>query len=530
MPGLIIGYLPGDSNNSVNVVESNSVLSIQGNTPPLSSVIVGRSGSQNSLTIANGGAVISPSAYIGEDRSSSSNTVLVSGTGSLWSNNGTIDVGYSGSENSLVISNGATVDGASLVIIIGFYAYNNSVLVAGTGSTLNASYLSLANGSSNSLTISNGGGVISQTAVISFDGPSLGLNNYASNNSVLVTGDSSVWTNSGTLIVGDGGSGIVTVSSGGTLASSSIELSNLSDYSAATGGNGTLTIGQRGTVTSSNIVIASQSNSIGTLNFGTPGLNDTNVSLTVSAISFGSGSGTMTFSQADTSDITCTISGYGTINQQGSGTTILIASNSFSGEVTVTSGKLQIASSGTLSGGGSTLVSQGGTLENEGALSGTTSIGGTLAGNGGSFTNLQFTGDSSLIWNINSFAGIAGTNWDELNASSLDLSALSATNPVTIHVQGISGSGSTNAPTYYTFNFLNVSNSVTEFDPGDFVIDSSLFTNALGISGGSWGVATNATNGGEQVSLIYTVPEPSSYVLILLGVFAVILSLCRRSA
>ena len=70
-------------------------------------------------------------------------------------------------------------------------------------------------GSGNSLVISNGGTVANQRGTIGFN---------SSNNSVLVTGNSSVWTNSGNLDVGALGSvnSTLTVADGGTVAALNI--------------------------------------------------------------------------------------------------------------------------------------------------------------------------------------------------------------------------------------------------------------------------------------------------------------------
>ena len=669
-----IGYNPNDSNNTLNVLGSNTVL--------INSIYylwVGYSGSYNRLIISNGGSAYS---YYGAIGGGYSNSVLVTGKGSLWSNSLDMEVGSGGQGKcSLVVSNGGVVDSFfsnnSGIITIGLGSPSNSVLVTGVGSELNTGSLNLGNGSGNSLVISKGAVVTSQNTEIGLVEADVGYTNASSNNSVLVTGAGSLWTNSGTIYVGYGGrvggggigSGTLTIGTGATVAASniliasqsnsegtlnfgtpggrdtnvslitqsisfgsgvgtinfnqsnnmtiflpisgngsinqlgrgatiltgsnsfsdsivvssgSLQLGNngttvlylgngvgdsdnllltggllnnnytiIGNSSNSTGsatvsdgtwsnkgsltignsGTGSLTIGSNGVVKTSGVSFAKNYGSVGTINFGTLGGYDTNVSLITPSISFGSqeagsGTGTLNFSQSDTATITSTISGYGNlrINQLGQGTTILNTSSRFSGSVSVNDGTLLIPSTGVILGEVDTTVDSGGILQNDGIVSGATYVSGTLSGTGGGFDYLQPEGSSSLIWNINSFTGTAGTNWDFLNAFTLDLSALSATNPVTIHVQGVSGSGSTNAPAYYTFNFLNVSNSVTEFDPSDFIIDSSLFTNTLGISGGSWGVATNATSSGEQVTLIYTVPEPSSIFLLGMGLGVAVLA------
>ena len=666
-----IGYNPNDSNNTLNVLGSNTVLM---NT--IYYLWVGYSGSYNRLIISNGGSAYSFYGVIGGGYS---NSALVTGKGSLWSNLFDMEVGSGGQGKcSLVVSNGGIVDSFNTnnnsgIITIGSESSNNSVVVTGAGSELNTGSLNLGTGSGNSLVISKGGVVTSQNAQISFNDSAIGLTNASSNNSVLVTGTGSLWTNSGTISVGDG-------SSGGGVAS------------------GSLTVGTGGTVASQTIVISSQSNSVGTLNIGTLGGTDTNVSLITQSISFGGGLGMLNFNQSNSMTISIPILGNGSVNQLGRGTTILTGSNSFSGGILVSKGSLQlgpggnanlylgtgsgdsgnlvvtggtlnndnstignssnstgsatvsggvwnnfwntrgsitvgnygsgtltigvtgvvkaqniylatqlgsagtlnlgngnaagslqagsviggsgtavvnfeetngtytfsptltgnltfnqlgigkttltasnsfsgptyvnagallIASTGTLSGGGIVTVSTGATLENNGLITGNTTVNGTLAGNGGGFNNLQVAAGSSLIWNVSSFTGTAGTNWDELNAFSLDLSALSSTNPLTIYVEGISGTAVTNAPSTYVFNFLNVSNSVTGFDSSKFTVNTSLFTADQSHNGGAWSVGTNSSASGTELTLTYAVPEPTSCTLLVLGVLTLGIA-CRR--
>jgi len=265
--------------------------------------------------------------------------------------------------------------------------------------------------------------------------------------------------------------------------------------------------------------------SAGTLNLGN---GNAAGSLQAGSVIGGSGTAVVNFEETNgTYTFSPTLTGNLTFNQLGIGKTTLTASNSFSGPTYVNAGALLIASTGTLSGGGIVTVSTGATLENNGLITGNTTVNGTLAGNGGGFNNLQVAAGSSLIWNVSSFTGTAGTNWDELNAFSLDLSALSSTNPLTIYVEGISGTAVTNAPSTYVFNFLNVSNSVTGFDSSKFTVNTSLFTADQSHNGGAWSVGTNSSASGTELTLTYAVPEPTSCTLLVLGVLTLGIA-CRR--
>jgi hypothetical protein len=174
--------------------------------------------SNSSMVISNGGMVFSGSAKIG-GVGSSSNTVLVTGSNSLWSNSQSLIVGDYGSGHSMVISNGGMVSAGvtALGSTIG-RSSNNSVLVTGSNSFLNTMGLDVgSSGSGNSMVISNGAMV---SAGVTALGSAIGRFGYSSNNSVLVTGEGSRWSNATSLYVGNSGSGnSLSISNGGTVFS-----------------------------------------------------------------------------------------------------------------------------------------------------------------------------------------------------------------------------------------------------------------------------------------------------------------------
>jgi T5SS/PEP-CTERM-associated repeat protein len=205
----VIGYAAAATNNSVLVTGAGSTWTNSGN------LTIGDAGSSNRLVISNGGAVFNAMGYIGSASTAIGNLVTVTGGSSSWINSGDLYVGYAGQSNRLVISNGGFVSNVN-----GFDdgvdptdAYN-SVLVTGAGSRWSNSgnlTFGLA-GHDNSLVISNGGIV-----TVGVDSK-IGDLATASNNSVLVTGPSSIWTNSGTLYVGNYGSGnSLVISNGGSV-------------------------------------------------------------------------------------------------------------------------------------------------------------------------------------------------------------------------------------------------------------------------------------------------------------------------
>ena len=131
-------------------------------------------------------------------------------------------------------------------------------------------------------------------------------------NTVVVTGSGSLLNSTGPITVGDTGSGVLTIGSGAT-------------------------------VTAPWIQIANSNNATGILNIGSIGGSDTSVTLNATNIFFGTNGGTaiLNFNQADTATIASVISGNGSLNQFGNGTTILTGYNTYNGATIVSAGILQ---------------------------------------------------------------------------------------------------------------------------------------------------------------------------------------------
>ena len=243
--GAVIGFNSNASANSALVSGPGSLWNATD-----SYLEVGFGGSGNSLVISNGGKAQNWIGVVGDQQSAIGNSATVTGTGSLWSNANILLIGASGSGNSLRISEGGLVSSLDGTIGVNARANRNSAVISGSGSLWSNgnSFTVGYGGSSNSLHISTGGGVISSNGYIGRETGSIG-------NSVTLTGAGSFWSNSGTLFIGDGGTG-------------------------TGGGSGTLTILNGATVQAAALNLVQ-----GTLNIGS-----TN-SLGTAAISLGGGSG-----------------------------------------------------------------------------------------------------------------------------------------------------------------------------------------------------------------------------------------------
>ena len=394
-------------------------------------VTVGNKNSGISLVVRNGGELHSFATIIGTDlqknsdtlTTSSNNWALITDPGSKLIA-GELQIGNVSSGNSLTVRNGATVS-STISTSIGISGSHNSVTVNGAGSLLTntgslivGTYSQSNNSSANSLLVTNGGGLASGSATIGNTTSSFG-------NSATVFGSGSLWTNSGNVILGNGGSSnSLIIANGGVVMSSnffisytntssdnSVLVTGSSGNSSTLSNTGTLSIGYAGSgsltvtdgalvVATGGITIASQAGSVGTLNIGAFGGTDTAGAITAPTIAFGTGTGTIKFNQISTVTIAANISdnGNGAISQLGSGTTIINGNNSgFSGLTTVNAGIL-LANSSTALGTSTVMVTNSGTLGGNGSIGGATTItsGGTLAPGYNAVGSLSFTNGLTL--------------------------------------------------------------------------------------------------------------------------------------
>ena len=440
----MIGFSTAANNNSVLVTGTGSLWS--NNAVPDYMTIamsIGVSGSSNSLVISNGGVVIDTSSwtYVGSNAASSNNSVLVTGTNSLFRSGQDLVLGLDGSGNSMVISNGATVKVTNeLVLGYSSYSSNNTVLVTGAGTLLdvyaggNASAMDVGlGGSGNSLVISNGATVLTTRGGVSDNG--------GVSNSVLVTGAGSLWSNSDGIYLdsGFGGSATLTIASGGTVAA---DTGSIFGHGVEVGG---------GTGTS-------------TLNIGTPGGADTNVTLITASVSLNDTNASITFNQADTVTMTSTIIGAGNLNQLGTGTTILAnymtaplpSPNTYSGPTTIASGVLQVGNGGTPGNLGtgpvidnaSLVFDHSNTISVPNTISGTGSLSqigsGTLDLTGSnSYTGTTTVAGGTSTLEVGTTGTLSGTTNVAVNGGTLLLEGNAQVNPINPSATLTTAAGST---------------------------------------------------------------------------------------
>lgn len=201
-----------DANFTIKSLTVNDTISI-GGSHTLS--VTGDSRVDNGgLTLNTGITLAGANNFIGTD-AGQTGSVTVTGADTQWTASADLNVGFQGQNTTLEVSDGGHVS-ANFTKIGGYVSSTgNMVTVTGVGSQLNNTHDLLVGygGDGNSLTLSNGA---TATNVNGFIGYRFDANSSSDNNSVTVTGSGSLWTNTGTLYVGEYGTGnSLTVSNGG---------------------------------------------------------------------------------------------------------------------------------------------------------------------------------------------------------------------------------------------------------------------------------------------------------------------------
>ena len=260
----------------------------------------------------------------------------------------------------------------------------------------------------------------------------------------------------------------------------------------------------------------------------------------------GTVTGNVAVGSGQTINQTNAITGTGALVKEGAGTLVLAASNNtFTGNTTVSSGVLALASGARLTNTPVITVASGakfdvsaqteaftvvsgqklagsGTVEGDVVLQGKVSPGnspGTLTITGG---DLTWSAGGSYDWEIFDVDDGAGIGWDFINImeGSLLFGGLSPATPFTINIFSLSGLPSTqgmlagfNPAANYTWSILSASNPISGFNAANFTLNTSAFTTYNNLNGGLFSL--EATN--NELFLLYkapvgqAVPEPATW-------------------
>ncbi|BBN53439.1 hypothetical protein TRE132_15640 [Pseudomonas chlororaphis subsp. aurantiaca] len=191
-------------------------------------LIVGGAGN-GTLLVKNGGQVTSQDSIIAADLGANGSASL-DGTGSLWKTLGDMIVGQAGN-GSLLLTNGAKVQNGGNTVLGAQKGSNGSVSV--DNGTLSTDKSLIVGGAGNgTLDIKNGGQVTSQDGIIGA--------NQGANGSASVDGAGSLWKTLGDMIVGQSGNASLVLANqgvakvGGTLRIANDSSSNAALYVGAT--------------------------------------------------------------------------------------------------------------------------------------------------------------------------------------------------------------------------------------------------------------------------------------------------------
>jgi fibronectin-binding autotransporter adhesin len=354
----------------VNAIVESLSIPAPSPTPPPQNLYVGSNSPSNTLNISVGGSNSYANTYVGFLQGSSDNSLTVRNPGATLTNSGTLTVGDGGGGNRLVVSDGALVRNTGGFIGSQASASSNSALVTGAGSLWsNSGDLHVgSSGAGNQLVISNGGIVRSANGYI-------GYGFTSSNNSATVTGSGSVWSNAATLYVG------------------------------YLGTNNSLTVANGGTVIASGVFLGVTNGASGILNMGRFGEGDAGGTINTPSIALGAAGSRINFNQSNITTLSSSISGTGSLHQNGTGTTILTGLNTYSGVSVINGGTLQIGNGGTSGTIGSGPITNNGRLAID--LSGDLTLSSAISGIGSLHQNGTGT---TILTGLNTYSGVSVIN------------------------------------------------------------------------------------------------------------------------
>ena len=324
-----------------------------------------------SLVLAGGGDF-----YISADSSGFAGSVLIH-SGNLRLNNDAAGIGKLGSSSG----------------DIGVSAGDSGAVLLGTLWNVGSGQIIVGDAGSGILDAREPSGAVAVTS-----GSAILANQSGSTGGVVLAGPGVTWTNAGAFVVGEAGTGKLSISAGALLSDASAIIGDANGSVGAAEVTGPGTWSTTGTIT-----IANHAGSTGSLAIGTasgypaaaPG------ALNAAGVVFGAGTGSLDFNHTSTNYIFATpVSGSGTVNVL-AGTTHLTGASTYTGATNVNGGKLFV--DGSL-GNTAVSVASGALLGGSGSIAGSVNVasGATLIGVAG-----QTLGLGSLVLNSGSIVNVA---------------------------------------------------------------------------------------------------------------------------
>jgi fibronectin-binding autotransporter adhesin len=239
---------------------------------------------------------------------------------------------------------------------------------------------------------------------------------------------------------------------------------------------------------------------------------------------------TITVSSVNPFRLSGTVSGSVGLTKAGTGALTLSGANTYSGDTTVTAGKLVIANTTGSALGSGNLILNGGTVSGPGSFTGSMTVnsGATIAP--GSSPGTLNTG--SQTWNgggiyqveIGNATGVDGVDIDQVNITGGLNIAATAGSPFVVDLTSASQPANFSDTGNYTWVIAKTTGGITGFDSSVFTISTNNFNSGFSSIGGFF-----LSQQGNNLVLGYTaVPEPSTIGLGIFGGAALGFMLIRR--
>ena len=205
------------------IMPLSMVASTNGIVAPLALSVTGNEieiGDSN-LSVSNGGTLESGCGYIGKEASTVGVTGIatIDGTNSTWTANGDVYIGCDDDYGTLAVTNGGSVTNTGDGFIGTDAGTIGIAAVGGANSTwTNSGNLYVGKEGNGTLNITDGGAVSNTNGYIGDIAGSEGAVTVGG------TGAEATWTNSGSLVVGNGGNGTLYINSNGRVTTSDLSI------------------------------------------------------------------------------------------------------------------------------------------------------------------------------------------------------------------------------------------------------------------------------------------------------------------
>ena len=527
------GIVGRDNGALVGTVNVNGVGSTWSNSGDLT---LGDAGT-GIVNISSSGSVDNADASVGHS-ATGVGEINVLGGGTIWTTRGTLRIGDAG-QGKANVTTGAVATALAAEIGSGSSG-NGEANITGDGSlwqvgtTLDVGIAGLGN-----LNVTAGGHATAASATLG--------SSVAGYGEVNIDGNGSSWALAGALLIGDAGKGLLSMTGGAASDSSAILASKAGSIGTATvfsgrwSHSGTLTVGSAGAGTlnltgngvvevgdtfSGDVLLAETAGSTGTLNIGA---GSTVGTLKAGSITGGDGTAAVNFNHAGTIVFLPVLKGNLSVSKSGTGTTTFAAANSYTGTTRVDDGALKVTNVfGSATGSGNIVIGPLGMILGDGSVSGAVEVNGTISPGVASAATLStgsqtWKNDGVYQWDIQNLAG----QWDRLAiVGSLTIGSTKE-NPFTIALNTLTLEGAAGLLAdfsqfqNYTWNIASVSAVIFDWNTDQILLDATGFANS---HVGTFALAKSGTS----LNLVYTVPEPSTWILLSLGC-AIALRLRRRT-